>query len=98
MLSRNQLLDLMFRAVSQMQSTQWLGAVVVWLFLFVCYRLCFPFSDCAKDIVGDMPAPKRKERMTAQFHSYLNPKCDSGRSKRKADAAYLPASQFRKAS
>jgi hypothetical protein len=41
-----------------MQSTQWLGAVVVWLFLFVCYGLCFPFGDCAKDILGDMPSPK----------------------------------------
>jgi uncharacterized protein len=32
----------------------------------------------AKDILGDMPSPKRKERMTGQYHSYLNPKCDSG--------------------
>jgi len=51
---------------------------VVWLLLFVCYGLCFPFGNCAKDILGDMPSPKRKERMTGQFHSYLNPKCNSG--------------------
>jgi uncharacterized protein len=32
----------------------------------------------ARDILGDMPSPKRKERMTGQYHSYLNPKCASG--------------------
>jgi hypothetical protein len=31
-----------------------------------------------KIILGEMPSPKRKERMTGQFHSYMNPKCDSG--------------------
>src|SRR5918993_1221 len=25
-----------------------------------------------------MPSPKRKERMTGQYYSHLNPKCDSG--------------------
>ena len=29
-------------------------------------------------ILGERPSPKRKERMTGQFYSYLNPKCDSG--------------------
>ena len=61
-----------------MQSTQWLGAVVVWLFLFVCCGLCFAFGESAKDILGNMPSPNRKEIMTGQFHSYLNPKCNSG--------------------
>jgi uncharacterized protein len=38
-----------------------------------------------KIILGERPSqakpscgPKRKERMTGQFHSYMNPKCDSG--------------------
>jgi hypothetical protein len=31
-----------------------------------------------KIILGEMPSPKRKERMTGQFYSHLNPKCDSG--------------------
>jgi hypothetical protein len=31
-----------------------------------------------KIILGEMPSPKRKERMTGQYHSYLNPKCESG--------------------
>jgi len=33
---------------------------------------------CLSNILGDMPSPKRKERMTGQYYSYLNPKCQSG--------------------
>jgi uncharacterized protein len=31
-----------------------------------------------KIILGERPSPKRKERMTGQYYSHLNPKCDSG--------------------
>jgi hypothetical protein len=35
-------------------------------------------SSGPKIILGERPSPKRKERMTGQYYSHLNPKCDSG--------------------
>jgi uncharacterized protein len=59
-----------------MQSTQWFRAVVLWLFLFA--NVLSLWHLMLKIILGEMPSPKRKERMTGQYHSYLNPKCESG--------------------
>ena len=59
-----------------MQSTQWFRAVVLWLFLFA--NVLSLWHLMPKIILGEMPSPKRKERMTGQYHSYLNPKCESG--------------------
>src|SRR4030095_16757715 len=61
-----------------LQSTQWFRAVVLWLFLFACILVLSLWHRMPKIILGEMPSPKRKERMTGQFHSYMNPKCDSG--------------------
>jgi uncharacterized protein len=47
-------------------------------FQSLIHKSCFCFGTYAKDILGEMPSPKRKDRMTGQYHSYLNPKCDSG--------------------
>jgi uncharacterized protein len=59
-----------------MQSTQWFRAVVLWLFLFA--NVLSLWHLMPKIILGEMPSPKRKESMTGQYHSYLNPKCESG--------------------
>src|SRR5215217_4769840 len=57
-----------------MQSTQWFRAVVLAVFDSVFYL----WRRLPKIIRGEMPSPKRKERMTGQYYSHLNPKCDSG--------------------
>jgi hypothetical protein len=51
--------------------------------------VCCCFGKYGEDILGDMPSqaehaakrqcgPKRKDRMTGQYYSHLNPKCASG--------------------
>jgi len=54
-------------------------------------------------ILGDMPSqakqscgPKRKERMTGQFTSYLNPKCDSGQFEEKGGCGVFAREPIKK--
>jgi hypothetical protein len=49
-----------------------------------------------KIILGEMPTPKRKERMTGQFISYLNPKCDSGQFEEKGGCGVFAREPIKK--
>jgi len=45
-----------------MQSTQWFGAVVLWLFLFTCIPLCFTPAQAAGHTLGEsLHQKERKE-------------------------------------
>jgi hypothetical protein len=49
-----------------------------------------------KNILGEMPSAKRKERMTGQFTSYLNPKCDSGQFEEKGGCGVFAREPIKK--
>ena len=61
-----------------------------------CLSCVVTLGRVAKDILGEMPSPKRKERMTGQFHSYLNPKCDSGPFEEKGGCGVFAREPIRK--
>ncbi|HLO32501.1 MAG TPA: SET domain-containing protein-lysine N-methyltransferase [Anaerolineales bacterium] len=57
----------------------------------------------AKDILGDVPSqakrpygPKRKDKMTGQNYSYLNPKCESGSRAEKGGCGVFAREPIRK--
>jgi hypothetical protein len=62
----------------------------------VAKHTVFPLAQCQRIILGEMPSTKRKERMTGQFYSHLNPKCDSGAFEEKGGCGVFAREPIRK--